>query len=81
VYTEITYRDLRADRLVQGFVVTLRDVTKAHDPVEQVPHLDHVEELPAWVEPPERPAQVPLLTPLPHRKRSAGPVGSGASRS
>jgi PAS domain S-box-containing protein len=49
VYTEITYRDLRADRLVQGFVVTLRDVTRAHDPVEQVPHLDHVEELPAWV--------------------------------
>jgi hypothetical protein len=30
-------------------VVTLRDVTKAHDPVEQVPHLDHVDELPAWV--------------------------------
>jgi PAS domain S-box-containing protein len=49
VYVEITYRDLRADRLVQGFVVTLRNVSSAHDPVEQVPHLDHVDELPAWV--------------------------------
>jgi PAS domain S-box-containing protein len=49
VYAELTYRDLRADRLVQGFVVTLRDVTTAHDPVEQVPHLEHVDELPAWV--------------------------------
>jgi PAS domain S-box-containing protein len=49
VYVELTYRDLRADRLVQGFVVTLRDVTKAHSPAEQVPHLEHVDELPAWV--------------------------------
>lgn len=49
VYVEMTYRDLRADRLVQGFVVTLRNVTRAHDPVEQAPRLDHVDELPAWV--------------------------------
>jgi PAS domain S-box-containing protein len=49
VYAEVTYRDLRADRLVQGFVVTIRDVSKAHDPVEQLPHLGHVDELPAWV--------------------------------
>ncbi|MFI6075775.1 PAS domain-containing protein [Actinoplanes sp. NPDC051343] len=49
VYVEMTYRDLRADRLVQGFVLTLRDVSKAHHPVEQMPHLDHVDELPAWV--------------------------------
>jgi PAS domain S-box-containing protein len=49
IYVEVTYRDLRADRLVQGYVVTLRNVTKAHDPVEQMPHLDHVDELPAWV--------------------------------
>jgi PAS domain S-box-containing protein len=49
VYAEVTYRDLRADRLVQGFVVTIRDVTQAHDPVEQVPRLEHVDELPAWV--------------------------------
>jgi PAS domain S-box-containing protein len=49
VYIEATYRDLREDRLVQGFVVTMRDVTTAHDPVEQVPHLEHVDALPAWV--------------------------------
>ncbi|MET0496437.1 MAG: diguanylate cyclase, partial [Actinoplanes sp.] len=49
VYVEATYRDLREDRLVQGFVVTMRDVTTSHDPVEQVPHLEHVDELPAWV--------------------------------
>ncbi len=49
VMVEATYRDLRDDRLVRGFVVTLRDVTRSHDPVERVPHLDHVDELPAWV--------------------------------
>ncbi|UQU63554.1 PAS domain S-box protein [Couchioplanes caeruleus] len=49
ILVEATYRDLRKDRLVQGFVVTLRDVTKAHDPLERVPHLEHVDELPAWV--------------------------------
>ena len=49
VLVEATYRDLREDRLVQGFVVTMRDVTKSHDPVDQVPHMDHVDELPAWV--------------------------------
>jgi PAS domain S-box-containing protein len=49
VLVEATYRDLRGDRLVQGFVVTLRDVTTSHDPVEQAPHLEHVDELPAWV--------------------------------
>ena len=46
---EATYRDLRADRLVQGFVVTMRDVTTSHDPGDQVPHREHVDELPAWV--------------------------------
>jgi PAS domain S-box-containing protein len=49
VYVELTYRDLRADRLVQGYVVTLRNVTKIHNPIDQVPHLDHIDELPAWV--------------------------------
>jgi PAS domain S-box-containing protein len=49
VLVEATYRDLRADRLVQGFVVTLRDVTKGRRPGEQTPHTDHIEELPAWV--------------------------------
>jgi PAS domain S-box-containing protein len=49
VMVEATYRDLREDRLVQGYVVTMRNVTESHDPVEQVPHLEHVDELPAWV--------------------------------
>jgi PAS domain S-box-containing protein len=49
VLVEATYRDLREDRLVQGFVVTIRNVTGGHDPVEQVPHVEHVDELPAWV--------------------------------
>jgi PAS domain S-box-containing protein len=49
VLVEATYRDLREDRLVQGFVVTMRNVTDGHDPYEQVPHLEHVDELPAWV--------------------------------
>ena len=49
VMVEATYRDLREDRLVQGYVVTMRNVTESHDAVEQVPHLEHVDELPAWV--------------------------------
>lgn len=49
ILVEATYRDLRNDRLVQGFVVTMRNVTKAHDPVERHPHLENVDELPAWV--------------------------------
>ena len=49
VLVEATYRDLREDRLVQGFVVTLHAVTTGHDPVERLPHLDNVDEHPAWV--------------------------------
>lgn len=49
VMVEATYRDLREDRLVQGYVVTMSTVTRPHDPMEQVPHLEHVDELPAWV--------------------------------
>jgi PAS domain S-box-containing protein len=49
ILVEATYRDLRADRLVKGFVVTMRDVTCAHDPGEQHPHRDNVDELPAWM--------------------------------
>ncbi|OJF09543.1 PAS domain S-box protein [Couchioplanes caeruleus] len=49
ILVEATYRDLRGDRLVQGFVVTIRDVTRAHDPVERIPHVEHVDALPAWV--------------------------------
>ncbi|GAB1645642.1 PAS domain-containing protein [Krasilnikovia sp. MM14-A1259] len=46
---EATYRDLREDRLVQGFVVTMRDVTEGHEPGERLPRLDHIDELPARV--------------------------------
>jgi hypothetical protein len=49
VLVEATYRDLREDRLVQGFVVTMRDVTNGREPGEQLPHLEHQDELPAWV--------------------------------
>jgi PAS domain S-box-containing protein len=49
VLVEATYRDLREDRLVQGFVVTVRDVTEGHDPMERHPRLEHVDVLPAWV--------------------------------
>ncbi|MEV4349340.1 PAS domain S-box protein [Actinoplanes sp. NPDC049596] len=46
---EATYRDLREDRLVQGFVVTMRDVTEGHTASERLPHREHVDDLPAWV--------------------------------
>jgi PAS domain S-box-containing protein len=49
VLVEATYRDLREDRLVQGFVVTMRDFTQGHEPNEQLPHGDNLDELPARV--------------------------------
>ena len=49
VLVEVTYRDLREDRLVQGFVVTMRNVTEGHEPGEQMPQLGNQDELPAWV--------------------------------
>jgi PAS domain S-box-containing protein len=50
VMVEATYRDLREDRLVQGFVVTMRNVTTVHhDPVERQPHRENVDDLPAWL--------------------------------
>jgi PAS domain S-box-containing protein len=49
ILVEATYRDLREDRLVQGYVVTMRDVTHSQDPIDRVPHLEHVDDLPAWV--------------------------------
>ncbi|MEU4422836.1 PAS domain S-box protein [Actinoplanes sp. NPDC024001] len=48
VLVEMTYRDLRADRLVQGLVVTMRDITDRHDPFERAPYLD-LNEQPAQV--------------------------------
>ncbi len=49
VLVEATYRDLRDDRLVQGFVVTMRDVTPRHGQDEHTPHTENVDELPGWV--------------------------------
>jgi PAS domain S-box-containing protein len=49
VLVEATYRDLREDRLVQGFVVTMRDFTRGHEPDEQLPDGDNLDELPARV--------------------------------
>jgi PAS domain S-box-containing protein len=49
VLVEATYRDLRQDRLVQGFVVTMRDVTNGSTPDGQVVRSEHLDELPAWV--------------------------------
>ncbi|MBB4739455.1 PAS domain S-box-containing protein [Actinoplanes octamycinicus] len=46
---ELTYRDLREDRLVQGLVVTMRDITRNHDPAERLPQQEHSGEMPAWV--------------------------------
>ncbi|WP_250035943.1 PAS domain-containing protein [Paractinoplanes maris] len=49
VLVEATYRDLRADRLVQGFVLTLQNVTETQDAIDRLPHRDHLDELPAWI--------------------------------
>ena len=49
VLVEATYRDLREDRLVQGFVVTMRKATIGHRPDEQIRPIEHVDELPAWI--------------------------------
>lgn len=49
VLVEATYRDLRDDRLVQGYVVTMRHAPAGHQPDERLPHLDHIDGLPAWV--------------------------------
>ena len=47
VLVEATYRDLREDRLVQGFVVTMRR-TGPRGGTEDLPH-ERTDELPAWV--------------------------------
>ncbi|GID29392.1 PAS domain-containing protein [Paractinoplanes brasiliensis] len=49
VPVEATYRDLRADRLVQGFVVTMRRFTRGPEPDDQQPQRDNLGELPSWV--------------------------------
>ncbi|WP_433301924.1 PAS domain-containing protein [Actinoplanes sp. CA-030573] len=49
ILIQATYRDLREDRLVRGYVLTLHSVAGPDDPVDRLPHRDHVDELPAWV--------------------------------
>ncbi|MBL7256111.1 PAS domain-containing protein [Paractinoplanes lichenicola] len=46
---EATYRDLRGDRLVQGFVVTMRNAGDPQDTIDRIPHRDQLDELPAWI--------------------------------
>jgi PAS domain S-box-containing protein len=49
VLVEVTYRDLREDRLVQGFVVTMRDFPRGREPGERRPRRDRPAGLPAWL--------------------------------
>ncbi|MFG1997095.1 PAS domain S-box protein [Actinoplanes sp. NPDC048988] len=49
VLIEATYRDLREDRLVQGFVVTIRHLTQGHELKARLRHGDHLDDLPARV--------------------------------
>jgi PAS domain S-box-containing protein len=49
VLVEATYRDLREDRLVQGFVVSMRKATPGHMPDERLRDVEHLDELPAWL--------------------------------
>jgi PAS domain S-box-containing protein len=46
---EGTFRDLRGDRLVQGFVITVRDLTASHELGQFLPYNENVDDLPAWV--------------------------------
>lgn len=47
VLVEATYRDLREDRLVQGFVVTLRDFSQGREPDGPRPQTHRLNDLPA----------------------------------
>ena len=49
VLVDMTYRDLREDRLVQGFVVSMRRAAPGHLPDERLPDVEHLDELPAWL--------------------------------
>jgi PAS domain S-box-containing protein len=45
---EGSFRDLREDRLVQGFVITVRDLTDDRDRAQWEPHREG-NDVPAWV--------------------------------
>ena len=49
VLVEATYRDLRDDRLVQGFVVTIRQITPGREPDAPPPRPDHLDDSPARI--------------------------------
>ncbi|MEV6346606.1 PAS domain-containing protein [Actinoplanes sp. NPDC051851] len=49
VLVEATIRDLRDDRLVQGLVVTMRDITHHRDPAEGLPAQENRNDMPARV--------------------------------
>jgi PAS domain S-box-containing protein len=44
-----TLRDLRRDRLVQGFVITFEDLSEDLDRAQFEPHRDGNDDVPAWV--------------------------------
>jgi PAS domain S-box-containing protein len=46
---ELAFRDLRADPLVQGFVLTARNSAAHSEQEQQVPGRDGVEDLPSWI--------------------------------
>ncbi|GID31213.1 hypothetical protein Abr02nite_61960 [Paractinoplanes brasiliensis] len=49
VLVEATYRDLRGDRLVQGFVVTMRNAAEPRNTLDNTPHREQLDLLPAWI--------------------------------
>jgi PAS domain S-box-containing protein len=49
VPVEGSFRDLRADRLVQGFVITVRDLTDDRERAQWEPHREGNDDVPAWV--------------------------------
>ncbi|MDY7084274.1 MAG: PAS domain-containing protein [Actinomycetota bacterium] len=49
VLVEATYRDLRGDRLVQGFVITMRNAAEPRNTLDNTPHREQLDLLPAWI--------------------------------
>jgi PAS domain S-box-containing protein len=46
---EVAYRDLRSDRLVQGYVLTMSDLRGRREQEQQAPGRETVADLPSWV--------------------------------
>ncbi len=49
VPVEGSFRDLREDRLVQGFVITIRDLTDSRERAQWEPHRESNDDVPAWI--------------------------------